>query len=123
MQPVRPQQRGPARDSSRLTNMEPPRMPMRVLAARCRTVPRIVANVLRYVHRTEVRATHRAEVGKLGTLLRKRFVVVFARDFRVKRKIELILPTEFKSGFGQCVVAVLGSGMALGQVSCVRSKF
>src|SRR5882762_11353114 len=76
----------------------------------------IVAYVLSYLHRTEVRATHRAEVGKLCALLRKRFVVVFARDFRVKRKVELILPTEFKSGFGQCVVAVLGSGMALGQV-------
>src|SRR5882672_5538764 len=59
----------------------------------------IVAYVLSYLHRTEVRATHRAEVGKLCALLRKRFVVVFARDFRVKRKVELILPAEFKSGF------------------------
>src|SRR3712207_303438 len=43
----------------------------------------VVANVLRYLHRAEVRAAHRAEVRELRALLRQGLVVVLARDLLV----------------------------------------
>ena len=75
---------------------------------------RILADVLSDLHGTEVWATHGTEVRQLRAFLRQSFVVVFARDFRVEREIELIVPAEFKTRFRESVVPILGAGMAFG---------
>src|SRR5439155_27234783 len=58
---------------------------------------RVLAHVLRDLHGTEMRTAHRTEVGELRAFLRQSFVVVFARDFRVERQIELIFPAKLKT--------------------------
>src|SRR5437660_1084653 len=56
---------------------------------------RVLPHVLRDLHRTKMRAAHRAEVRELRAFLWESFVVIFARDFRIEREVELIFPAKF----------------------------
>src|SRR5581483_4660337 len=64
----------------------------------------VVAHVLGDLHRAEVRAAHRAEVGQLGALLRQRLVVEFLGLLRIQAEIELVFPAELEARLGQRVV-------------------
>src|SRR5262249_42850845 len=64
---------------------------------------RVIAHVLRDLHRAEMRAAHRAEMRELVRILRQRLVVEFLRLFRIEAEVELILPAEFKARFRQRV--------------------
>src|SRR6185436_4196255 len=64
----------------------------------------VVPDLLRDLHRAEVRAAHRAEVRELGALLRERLVVVLARDLGVEGEVELILPAELEARLRERVV-------------------
>src|SRR5690348_11136886 len=72
---------------------------------------RVVAHVLRDLHRAEVRPAHRAEVRELRAVLRQRLVVELARLVRIEAEVELILPAELEARLGQRVVAQLRAGM------------
>src|SRR6185436_8049815 len=74
---------------------------------------------LRDLHRTKVRAAHRAEVRELSSFLRQRLVVVFARKLRIERKVELVFPSELEAGFRKRVVLKLSARMSLGKVGSV----
>src|SRR5262252_4146220 len=52
---------------------------------------RVVAHVLRDLHRAEVRTAHRAEVRELRALGRQRLVVELAGGLRIEREVELVL--------------------------------
>src|SRR6185369_2111315 len=52
------------------------------------------ADVLRDLHRAEVRAAHRAEVRELGARLRQRLVVELARLVGIEPEVELVVPAE-----------------------------
>src|ERR1044072_7997658 len=82
----------------------------------------VVADLLRDVHRAEVRAAHRAEVRELGSFLRQGLVVILARDFGVEREVELILPAELEARLRERVVSELRAGVALGEVCGVRGE-
>src|SRR6266498_4423037 len=58
---------------------------------------RVVADVLRDLHRAEVGAAHRAEVGKLRAFGGEGLVVELAGGLRVKREVELVLPAELEA--------------------------
>jgi hypothetical protein len=77
---------------------------------------RIVAHLLRNIHRAEMRAAHQAEMGKLRALLWECFVVKLARKLRVKRKVELDFPSKFKPLFRQRIVSRLRDQMAFESV-------
>src|SRR5690606_17138769 len=79
----------------------------------------VAADVVGDLHRAELRAAHGAEVRGLGAVLREGLVVVFAGAFGVEGEVELVFPTEFEAGFAEGVVAVLGGGMARGEVGDV----
>src|SRR5690242_4376205 len=64
-----------------------------------------VSDLLRDLHRTEMRAAHRAEVRELCALLRERLVVILARHFRVEREVELIFPAKLKARLRERVVS------------------
>ena len=66
----------------------------------------VFPDVLRDLHGAEVWATHGTKMCELGAFLGQRLVVVFARDFRIEREIELILPTEFEPRLRQSVLAI-----------------
>ena len=70
-----------------------------------------------------MRSAHGAEVGALGSVLGEGFVVVFAGGDGVERQIELVFPAELESCFGEGVVAVLGAGVAFGEVGGVGGEF
>ena len=53
----------------------------------------------------------------------KRFVVEVLRGVRIERQVELILPAELKSCFGQGIVSDLRAGMAFRQVCGVGGNF
>src|SRR6478672_6456890 len=76
--------------------------------------------VLGYFHRTKVRTAHGAEVRSLGTFLRQSLVVKLTCGLGIKREIELIFPTKFKTRLADGVVAVLRAGVAFGEVGGVR---
>ena len=57
----------------------------------------VFADVLRDLHRAEMRAAHRAEMGEFGAFGRKRFVMIFAGDFRIESEIELVFPAKLKT--------------------------
>src|SRR4029453_397382 len=76
----------------------------------------VVADVLRDLHRAEVRPAHRAEVGQLRALGGQGLVVELARRLRVEREVELILPPELEARPRERVVPVAGAGVALGNV-------
>ena len=59
----------------------------------------------------------------LGAFLREGFVVELAGALGVEAEVELIFPAEFEAGFAQGVVAVLGTGMAFGEVGGVGGEF
>ena len=61
-------------------------------------------------------------MGEFGAFGRKRFVVKLLCLFGVKSEVKLVFPAEFESGFRQSVVAVLSSGMALGEVGGVSGE-
>src|SRR4029434_541363 len=65
---------------------------------------REIAHVLRDLHRAEMRAAHRAEMGLFRALLRQRLVVEFARGLGVEREAELRLHAEFEAGFRERAV-------------------
>src|SRR5262245_40004544 len=57
---------------------------------------RVVAHVLRDLHRAEVRSAHGAEVRDLRALRRQRLVVELACGLGIEREVELILPAELE---------------------------
>src|ERR1041384_3304285 len=57
----------------------------------------VLTDVLRDLHRTEMRAAHRTEVRQLRAFLRQRFVVILARDLWIERKVELVFPAKLKA--------------------------
>ena len=59
----------------------------------------------------------------LRAFLWQSFVVKFARGFRIKAEVELILPTKFKPRFGEGIVPILRAGMAFRQIRRVRRNF
>src|SRR3989442_3389296 len=77
-------------------------------------------NVFCDFHAAEVRPAHAAKVCSLGAFLRKGLVVELARGLRIEREIELIFPAKFETRFADRVVAVLGAGMAFGEIGGVR---
>ena len=83
----------------------------------------VFAHVFGDLHRAEVGAAHGAEVGALGSVLREGFVVVFAGGDGVEAEVELVFPAELEAGFGEGVVAVLGAGVAFGEVGGVGGEF
>ena len=83
----------------------------------------VFADVFGDLHGAEVGAAHGAEVGGFGSVLRQRFVVVFAGGDGIKTEIELVFPAELEAGFGEGVVAVLGTGVAFGAVGGVGGEF
>src|SRR4051812_1010349 len=80
-----------------------------VVAEACR----IVAHVLRDLHRAELRTAHRAEVRDLVRFFRQRLVVVLARGVRIETQVELVLPAEVEARTRECIVAKLRRWMAL----------
>ena len=66
-----------------------------------------------------MRPAHGAEVGGLVRLLGQGLVVVFARGVGIERQIELVLPPELEARLAEGVVAVLGAGVAFGEVGGV----
>src|SRR5574343_453682 len=81
-----------------------------------------VTHILGDLHRAEVRAAHRAEVGDLGRLLGQGLVVEFARLVRVETEVELVFPAKLVARLGHGVVADLRAGVALGEVSGVGGE-
>ncbi len=79
----------------------------------------VLAHVLRDLHRAEVRAAHRAEVGELGPLGRQGLVVELAGGLGIEREVELVLPAELEARLRQRVVPGPRSRMALGEVGGV----
>ena len=63
-----------------------------------------------------MRAAHGAEVGGFGSVLGEGFVVIEAGGDGIEAEVELVFPAEFKTGFAEGVVAVLGTGVAFGEV-------
>ena len=63
-----------------------------------------------------MRAAHGAEVGGFGSVLGEGFVVIEAGGDRIEAEVELVFPAEFEAGFAEGVVAVLGTGVAFGEV-------
>ena len=55
--------------------------------------------------------------------MREGFVVVFAGGDGIEGEVELVFPAEFEAGFGEGVVAVLGAGVAFGEVCGVGGEF
>src|SRR6187402_1981335 len=58
----------------------------------------VVADILRDLHRAEMWAAHRAEVGDFRAVLWQRFIMEFACRFRIEREVELVLPAELEAG-------------------------
>ena len=83
----------------------------------------VFADVFGDLHGAEVGAAHGAEVGALGSVLRQRFVVVFAGGDGIEGEVELVFPAELEAGFAQGVVAVLSTGVAFGEVGGVGGEF
>ena len=67
--------------------------------ARCRIVQRrrVVAHVLRDLHRAEFWSAHRAEMRDLVRFLRQRLVVEGSRSLRIEPEVELVLPAEVEA--------------------------
>ena len=61
-------------------------------------------------------------MGGLGTVLREGFVVELAGGDGVKAEVELVFPTELEARLGDRVVAVLGTGVAFGEVGGVGGE-
>ena len=59
-------------------------------------------------------------MGSFGSVLGKVFVVERAGGDGVEGKIEGVFPTEFEAGLAKGVVAVLGAGVAFGEVAGKR---
>ena len=59
-----------------------------------------LADVLRDLHRAELRSAHAAEMRGLGALLGQGFVVEGNGAFGIECQVELILPTEFETRLG-----------------------
>src|SRR5437762_14130168 len=58
----------------------------------------IVPHFLGDLHRTEVRAAHRAEVSELCSFLWQRLIVVLLGKFGIERKIKLVFPSKLEAG-------------------------
>src|SRR5687768_14263403 len=82
-------------------------------------VLRHLPDLLRELHRAELRAAHRAEMRELGALGRQCRVVIGARRDRVEREIELILPPELETRPRQRVVPRLRPRMSFRQIGGV----
>src|SRR5690606_24188748 len=74
----------------------------------------VVAHVLGDLHRAEVRAAHRTEVGQLVRILGQGLVVELLGLLRIQAQVELVLPAELEARLGQRVVARLRARVALG---------
>src|SRR5437588_471859 len=70
-----------------------------------------------------MRSAHRTKMCGFRSLLRERFIMKFPSRIRIYLKRKLILLPELISRFADGVVAVLGAGMAFGQIGCVRGDF
>ena len=66
----------------------------------------------------EVRTAHGAEL----TFGLVRSLVIFESLLRVEGEVELVLPTEIITSLGKSIVANRGTGMSLGDVSCVSGN-
>ena len=51
------------------------------------------------------------------------FVMIFTRGIRVERQIKLIIPAEFKTGFGQGIITRLCTRMTFGKVGSMSGNF
>src|SRR5438093_1649605 len=85
------------------------------------TLRRVLADLLRDLHRAELRPAHRAEVGELGALGRQRLVVELARGLWIEREVELVLPAKLEARLAERVVPLARARMALGEVGGVSS--
>src|SRR5688572_28773992 len=70
----------------------------------------------RDLHRAELRAAHRAELGALEVVGRQVLVVVLARGLRIEREGELLVPVERDPRAGDLVVALPGARTVTGDV-------
>ena len=82
-----------------------------------------LANLLGDLHRAELGAAHRAEVGDLRAIGRQRLVVILERRIRIERQVELILPPELEARLAERIVAEVRAGVALREVRRVRRDF
>ena len=82
----------------------------------------VLADVFADLHRAEVRAAHGAEMGGFGTVLGESFVVIEAGGDGIEAEVKLVFPTEFEAGLAEGVVAVLGAGVAFGEVRSVGGE-
>src|SRR6478736_1006132 len=64
---------------------------------------RVLADILRDLHRAEMRTAHGAEVRELRAVLRQCLVVEFARLVGIETEIELVLPPELEACLRQRV--------------------
>src|SRR6476659_10378356 len=60
---------------------------------------RILAHVLRDLHRAEMRPTHRTEMRKLRTFLWQRLIMKFSSLVGIKTEIELVIPAKLEARF------------------------
>jgi hypothetical protein len=79
----------------------------------------VLADVLADLHEAEVRAAHGAEVSRFRAVLGEGFVVEFADGDGGGAEVELVFPAELEAGLAEGVVAVLGAGVAFGDVGGV----
>lgn len=70
-------------------------------------------------HGTEVRPAHRAVISALTD----HFKMHFSCPFRIKRQIELIVPTHLKASLAHLQIALCGSRMPFGNVGGMCGKF
>src|SRR6476620_3548871 len=73
----------------------------------------IFPDILRNLHRAEMRPAHGAEMRDLRGIVGQGRVVKQTCGIRVEREVELIFPSKFKSGFRQSVIPGLRARMSL----------
>src|SRR5437667_7103272 len=81
-----------------------------------------LADLLREVHATEVRATHGAEMSFLGRIGGQRLVMIGLCRLGIEREVKLIHPAELEACLGKGIIMHLSSGMSLGQIGSVSSN-
>jgi hypothetical protein len=81
-----------------------------------------LAQILRDLHRAELRPAHRAKMRGFMRLFRQRFVMEEPRRIGIETEIELILPAEIEPRAGHSVVSDLRRRMLLGEVAGVRAS-
>mmetsp|Transcript_10666 Transcript_10666/g.13839 ORF Transcript_10666/g.13839 Transcript_10666/m.13839 type:complete len:295 (-) Transcript_10666:1007-1891(-) len=77
----------------------------------------ILSDIFSDFHGAEFWPTHRTEVGGFSSVSWDGFVVVCPSSDWVKSKVELIFPSEFKSGFRKSIIPVLSIWVSLCKIS------